>query len=867
MMEQNELAVYLLQVIAIHGVFFLLYHFFLRSKTTYLMNRVYLLVTLAISFAIPLIELPASANSIPVVIDEGYVFHWEKEKSPNSAVIVAGDQTTPALPQKLDYWRIVKWAYALLAVALILRSILHLIVLQKLKKESLYVEKKWFKLFKTVQIHPFSFLANVFIPSRIFGTDSFDQILEHECEHVRQRHSIDRLLVDFIVALFWFNPFMYLYRRALIEIHEYQADAAVLRKFPDPIGYQEVLFSQLKATPYSGLVSHFNFSTIKKRIVMINKQKNRKSIWAYLLAAPVTFLVILAFANKKAENPNNNSETALETVKVEPGEVDTTERSALVTKPMKSVVNAELQNDYKPSILPLKEIDKMRVTSGFGMRVDPFDKERKMHKGLDFGTPIGTTVIATAEGIVHQAGYHDKYGYYILVEHEDIFMTRYSQLSELKVKKSDKVTKSQEIGLSGNSGRSTGPHLHYEVIEVGVGHKNPRDYIKNHKFTTAALNINTSDSEKNERAILELRLAEEEAETKREEAQQDKMLENDARTKEVQIQQQVAELASVAAHQEREIAEMQVIAIEKERELAEVRAIEAIRKEEQPFLDIKNITENPLFILDGEIVDEQETRELVPEEIAHVEVIKGEGAIKKYGSKADGGVVIIETKKNKSPKPKLKNKEKANKKNNQDGLSATGSSRELLNGFADKERIDVPFLVVIDAGHGGEDTGIVSPSGAQEKEISLAIAKRVLGKFKDDESIQVVLTRDGDTYMHLKDRPKKSPEADMLISLHTDNFSENESAIIPMYSFKNVNRVKSRTAAYLLSSQFADIGKKAKVGYSNENYVLNNSSCPSVSIEFGFFSDSSQDSYLRSNSGQGEVAQSIAGAIEQMASL
>ena len=866
MMERSEFVMYLLQVITIHGVFFMLYHFLLRSKTTYLMNRVYLLSTLIMSFVIPFIEMSVSADSVPVAIDEAYTFNWETNHSQNTADMVASDQIAAIPAKKIDYWQIAKWAYVFLALGLVLRSLFHLLILQKLKKDSLYVEKKWFKLFKTVQVHPFSFLANVFIPSRLFGTDSFDQILEHECEHVRQRHSIDRLLVDFIAALFWFNPFMYLYRRALIEIHEYQADAAVIKKFPDPIGYQEVLFSQLKATPYSGLVSHFNFSTIKKRIVMINKQKNRKSIWAYLLAAPVTFLVILAFANKTVDQPSTSldaKEKIEETTAFE--KTEEVESPAVLSKTeiisTPTEVESPIQTDYKPSILPLKETARMKVTSGFGMRVDPIDKKRKMHKGLDLGTPIGTTVIATDDGIVHQASYHDKYGYFVLIEHGDKFMTRYSQLSELKVKKGDNVSKAQVIALSGNSGRSTGPHLHYEVIEVGVGHQNPIKYINNHQFTAAKSVINISESEKQERTILKLRLAEEEAKARKEEAQHDQMLESEERAAEIEIRQQVAELVAVAAHQERELAEMQMIAVEKERELAEVRAMEEIRKEEQDFLDIKHITENPLFILDGEVVDKKETRELVPEEIEHVEVLKGEGAIRKYGSKAEGGVVIIETKKEKRSKPKPKNKEKPDKKSNQGGLSATGSSRE----FSNKDRGNEPFVVVIDPGHGGKDLGIVSASGNQEKEISLAIAKRISANFQGDQSIQIVLTRDDDTFMHPKDRLTKSQKADMLICLHTDT-TERKSSIVPIYSSKNLNRDESKRAANLLESEFADLGKAAKVGYSDDNYILNNSDCPSVLLSFGF-AESGRNNYLVSNSGQGEVALAISRSIEELASL
>ncbi|MEP5612979.1 MAG: peptidoglycan DD-metalloendopeptidase family protein [Cyclobacteriaceae bacterium] len=591
-MENRELIMYIFQVITIQGTFFLLYYLFLRNKTTYVLNRAYLLSTLVISFVIPFIELPVSSESIPVQITDTEVFNW-KEVSSDEEVFASDYEAVEATPAT-DYWWVAKWGYLILASALIIRSIFHLLILQKLKKESHYVEKKWFKLFKTAQVHPFSFLTNVFIPNRMFGTDSFDQILEHECEHVRQYHSIDRLLVDFMAALLWFNPFMYLYRRALIEIHEYQADAAVIKKFPDPIGYQEVLFSQLKATPYSGLVSHFNFSTIKKRIVMINKQKNRKSIWAYLLAAPVTLFVILAFANKTVDNRDVSQEENPEPIEAK--EIPVPEKPVVISEskevavsPKKTEAPKPMQDNFLPSILPLKETGKMKVTSGFGMRMHPVDKKRAMHRGLDLGTPVGTIVISTADGIVHQAGYDGKYGYSILIEHEDKYMTRYSQLSEVNVKRGDKVKRSQEIGKSGNSGQATGPHLHYEVIEVGVGRKNPMDYIKNHKFSTSAI-IPDSDREE-EMAILKVRLAKEEA-TRMEAARHEEILATEqlnATQKErelakleavtAQKKRELAKLEAVSSQRERELAELEAVSAHKERELAEIQALSAAKEE------------------------------------------------------------------------------------------------------------------------------------------------------------------------------------------------------------------------------------------------------------------------------------------------
>ncbi|MEQ9405165.1 MAG: peptidoglycan DD-metalloendopeptidase family protein [Cyclobacteriaceae bacterium] len=650
-MESSELILYIMKVVAIHGLFFLLYHVILRKRLNYSLNRVYLLGTLLLAFFIPMMEIPVAESRVPDIVDSSIIYFSEERISPEEGNFIAQNAQLSDNHQSADIRLILMIAYGIIAGGLIIRSTFHLIILQKLKKQSVYVKKQWFKLFKTSQIHPFSFLTNVFIPGKIFGTDSFDQILEHECEHVRQYHSIDRLLVDFMAALFWFNPFMYLYRKALIEIHEYQADAAVLKKFADPIGYQEVLFSQLNSVSYSGLVSHFNFSTIKKRIVMINKQRNKRSVWAYVLAVPVTLLVVLAFSGKA---PTDHFRDTL--ITEDSPEIIGDKTQAKLTKEkveehdepeIKERTTEVFQEDkYTPSILPLKETEKMKVTSSFGMRMDPFDKKKKMHKGLDMATPIGTTVVATADGEVHGATYDDKYGYYVLIKHGDKYMTRYSQLSNLSVSRGDQVKRGQKIGLSGSSGRSTAPHLHYEVVETGSGHKNPVMFIKNHRFRIKEIIPppppkpgDNADGEGMEEEELSQNIFEAE-EIEAEKARRLEELEAIERERTIEAKR----VEEVALAEEVEYQEMKLI---EEKERAEI---------ERAHFDEMGITDNPMYILDGEVIEKSETFEINPGDIEHVEVMKGEKSKKKYGEDASGGVIIITTKKSKTEE---KTKEKS----------------------------------------------------------------------------------------------------------------------------------------------------------------------------------------------------------------
>ncbi len=103
------------------------------------------------------------------------------------------------------------------------------------------------------------------------------------------------------------------------------------------------------------------------------------------------------------------------------------------------------------------------VTSGFGRRQDPINGQAALHTGIDFRSPKGTKIYATADGIVKESFYNGGYGNYLQIEHGNGYATSFAHLQKCLVKVGDKVQRGQLIGLVGNSGRSTGTHLHYEI--------------------------------------------------------------------------------------------------------------------------------------------------------------------------------------------------------------------------------------------------------------------------------------------------------------------------------------------------------------------------------------------------------------------
>jgi len=132
-----------------------------------------------------------------------------------------------------------------------------------------------------------------------------------------------------------------------------------------------------------------------------------------------------------------------------------------------------------PSIQPVSNKDLKRIASGFGWRVDPIYRTPRMHWGLDFTAPVGTDVYVTADGVVEKTeNIAWGYGKNIVVDHGYGYKTRYAHLSAIKVQEGQKVQRGQVIGLLGSTGKSTGPHLHYEVEKDGTK-VNPMSYFFN----------------------------------------------------------------------------------------------------------------------------------------------------------------------------------------------------------------------------------------------------------------------------------------------------------------------------------------------------------------------------------------------------
>jgi murein DD-endopeptidase MepM/ murein hydrolase activator NlpD len=145
------------------------------------------------------------------------------------------------------------------------------------------------------------------------------------------------------------------------------------------------------------------------------------------------------------------------------------------------LLDERVRKSMLPTTLP---VTAQWNASGFGWRIDPFTGERALHEGVDFSALVGTSVVAAASGVVISAEAHPEYGTMIEIDHGNGLSTRYAHTSKLFVKIGMLVRRGQKIAEVGNTGRTTGPHLHFEVRQNGVA-LNPNRFLRDAQGSTS----------------------------------------------------------------------------------------------------------------------------------------------------------------------------------------------------------------------------------------------------------------------------------------------------------------------------------------------------------------------------------------------
>jgi hypothetical protein len=197
-----------------------------------------------------------------------------------------------------DWQTAILWLYAAGAALVFLRLAWHLAHLLLIARRHPVAHRDGVRVvYVEEDCPPFSFLRTAFVHRPAPGDEQvLDQVVAHERTHIRQGHSLDILLVHAAAVVQWFNPFIWLYKRSLQELHEYLADREVLAQGFDPCTYKQVLFEQHLGARSLEFAHHLHQSQIRRRLAMMTRRSGRWTAFTYLLALPALALLLVAFA-------------------------------------------------------------------------------------------------------------------------------------------------------------------------------------------------------------------------------------------------------------------------------------------------------------------------------------------------------------------------------------------------------------------------------------------------------------------------------------------------------------------------------------------------------------------------------------------
>ncbi|WP_031427076.1 M56 family metallopeptidase [Flavimarina sp. Hel_I_48] len=269
---------YIIEIVVFQAIFLGFYLVFLRKETFFQWNRAYLLLTAALAFVLPFMELQIFSNpvNIPLQIQEFAPVFIGESSAPTD------QETTQTAEFSADVWWILVYAAGLL------------ISLGILFKKYVVV-RRYFRFQqkenKTLISVPnsdaaFTFLNTIFIGNKL-DDSTRNHILAHERVHVAQKHGLDLLFFELLKVLLWFNPLIYAYQKSISEVHEYLADQQAAKIIEPKSYYNQLLNTAFGTHEISFINTFFNQSLIKKRIVMLHKNSKTTAKWKYVLLVPV----------------------------------------------------------------------------------------------------------------------------------------------------------------------------------------------------------------------------------------------------------------------------------------------------------------------------------------------------------------------------------------------------------------------------------------------------------------------------------------------------------------------------------------------------------------------------------------------------
>jgi len=310
----NSFALYLIQSSFALLIFWMFYHIALRNGTFFRLNRKYIMVSLIVSMVLPFL---AKISLLPKISDIQNTYAYVLDE-----VLISEKSAFWNIKSQIPFLEILQAIYysgVCLFLFIFLRKLFSLLILVFQGSVSYEGKLVYIKLNK--DISPFSFFNLVFIGSSC--EDQFSIMLAHEKVHIKQLHSLDIVFIELVHILFWFNPILYLLKKEIKETHEYLADSEVLEQGFDAAEYKLLVVKQALGFDV-GVASAFNQSLIKKRIIMLAKQKtSKRNLLKLIVLIPASAILLFLYSScSKTDSQKADEATQLKSTETKENPVN-----------------------------------------------------------------------------------------------------------------------------------------------------------------------------------------------------------------------------------------------------------------------------------------------------------------------------------------------------------------------------------------------------------------------------------------------------------------------------------------------------------------------------------------------------------------